>query len=129
MSTEIIKVLDDLSKRFGVAIDWTDKNVMPYLQDLYVRYIRYRMCGAVLWLVVGIILLIIGVKCFIWLKKYYDDDKRYDSTSEMDGFALFCGITTLCISVPMILWNVNSIILCATLPEKMIIEELVHLMQ
>lgn len=68
MSTEIIKVLDDLSKRFGVAIDWTDKNVMPYLQDLYVRYIRYRMCGAVLWLVIGIILLVISIKCFVWLK-------------------------------------------------------------
>lgn len=34
MSNEIIKVLDDLSERLGIAIDWSSQNVMPYLQDL-----------------------------------------------------------------------------------------------
>lgn len=34
MSEEIIKILDHIGSKFGVAIDWTDKNVMPYLQEL-----------------------------------------------------------------------------------------------
>ena len=32
MSDEIIKVLDDLSDRVGITIDWTSQNVLPYLQ-------------------------------------------------------------------------------------------------
>ena len=40
MSEEIIKVLNDLASRFGVAIDWTNQNIVPYLQDLMTRFIK-----------------------------------------------------------------------------------------
>lgn len=30
MSEEIIKVLDNLAERFGVAVDWTSTNVSHY---------------------------------------------------------------------------------------------------
>lgn len=32
MSVEVIKVLDALVEKFGIAIDWTSANVLPYLQ-------------------------------------------------------------------------------------------------
>ena len=32
MSNEIIKVLDALSDKLGIAVDWTSENVLPYLQ-------------------------------------------------------------------------------------------------
>lgn len=35
MRDEIIKVLDDLSERLGIAVDWTSQNVLPYLQEIY----------------------------------------------------------------------------------------------
>ena len=34
MSEKIIKVIDALADKFGLAIDWTSANVMPYVQDL-----------------------------------------------------------------------------------------------
>lgn len=34
MSEDIIKVLDNLAQKFGIAIDWTSQNAMPYLEDL-----------------------------------------------------------------------------------------------
>ena len=34
MSEEIIKVLDALAEKFGVAVDWTSANVIPYLEQL-----------------------------------------------------------------------------------------------
>ena len=37
MSKEIIAIFDDLAERFGVAIDWTSANVMPYLQELFAK--------------------------------------------------------------------------------------------
>lgn len=58
MSEEIIKVLDNLAERFGVAVDWTSINVIPYLQELCSKYITYEIATSVTWLVIGILCLI-----------------------------------------------------------------------
>lgn len=63
MSDEIIKVLDDLSERLGIAIDWSSQNVMPYLQDLMDRYINLEITGSVIWIVISV-LAIIGTLVF-----------------------------------------------------------------
>lgn len=66
MSNEIIKVLDHLCDKFGIAIDWSSNNVIPYLQDLMARMIKYVIYTNILWLVVSI--LIIGVTVFALVK-------------------------------------------------------------
>ena len=48
MSEEIIKALDDLGDRFGIAIDWTSENVLPYLQNLMDRFITYNIAMNIL---------------------------------------------------------------------------------
>ena len=60
MSTQIIEVLNDICEKFGVAVDWTSKNVQPYLKELMTKCVNYKLATDVIWLVVGIILLIIG---------------------------------------------------------------------
>lgn len=50
MTDEIIKLLDELAKRFGIAIDWTSENVMPYLEDLFGRFITYNIVVDVVWI-------------------------------------------------------------------------------
>lgn len=50
MTDEIIKLLDELAKRFGIAIDWTSENVMPYLEDLFGRFITYNIVVDVFWI-------------------------------------------------------------------------------
>lgn len=50
MTDEIIKLLDELAKRFGIAIDWTSENVMPYLEDLFDRFITYNIVIDVFWI-------------------------------------------------------------------------------
>lgn len=54
MTNEIIKLLDELAKRFGVAIDWTSENVMPYLEDLFGRFITYNIVVDVIWILMAI---------------------------------------------------------------------------
>lgn len=48
MSDEIIKILDDLGQRFGIAIDWSSQNVMPYLQDLVRRFTTYEIATSIM---------------------------------------------------------------------------------
>ena len=30
-SSQIIEILNNLAERFGIFIDWTDQNIIPYL--------------------------------------------------------------------------------------------------
>ena len=55
MSEEIIKVLDYLGEKFGVAIDWTQENILPYLQDLLSRFAGYRIICSIFWIVAAIV--------------------------------------------------------------------------
>ena len=43
MSEEIIKVLDALAEKFGVAVDWTSANVIPYLEQLCSKCVNYEI--------------------------------------------------------------------------------------
>lgn len=36
------QTLQELAKQFGLALNWGDKNVIPYLQDLAKRVITYE---------------------------------------------------------------------------------------
>lgn len=61
LSTEVIKILDDFAERFGIVIDWASDNVMPYLMELYNRFITYEIVRNC----IPIILFIIFVTAFI----------------------------------------------------------------
>lgn len=43
MSEEIIKVFDYIGEKLGIAIDYTQENIQPYLEDLWHRYITYEI--------------------------------------------------------------------------------------
>lgn len=99
MSDEIIKVLDSLSEKFGIAIDWTSQNVMPYLQDLMNRFISLQNGKAIVWIVIlsilviaTIIFIIVGIR----LGKKEEDE-------EITFITIFIGIITLiCLLIPLI---------------------------
>lgn len=79
LSTEVIKILDDLGKRFGVAIDWADKNVMPYLMELYDRFITYKIVENCIPIILFVIFLIITI---VFLKKYFKYNALAKETNE-----------------------------------------------
>ena len=69
LSKEIIEILDYLGRKFGIAIDWTSENVVPYIEDLCARYIKFEIYTSIMWIVLcvgimalaGIIWIICGV--------------------------------------------------------------------
>lgn len=115
MSDEIIKILDDLGQRFGIAIDWSSENILPYLQDLMSRYIKYETMTSIMWMVIGVIGLLLGI-IFIY-KAFKSDD------SDIVGLAfVFICVAIACIVI--IIFQINDIITVNTIPEKMIDEYL-----
>ena len=114
MSDAIIKVLNELCDKFGIAIDWTSDNVVPYLQDLMVRYSKYICYTSIMWLVIGLIIMVVfAVLLYKHLKQDYAEG--------FIAFLLGCGIL---LGAWDVVNQVIDIIEITTIPEKAIIEDI-----
>ena len=50
-SAQIIEILDYLGQKLGMTIDWTSANVMPYVQDLFARFISWEIATSTVWII------------------------------------------------------------------------------
>lgn len=130
MSEEIIKVLDALAEKFGLAIDWTSSNVIPYLQTLCDKYVNYEMWTSILWIIVGMLCLIVVGIIFGKIHRNKDFGVEHDSyginKTVREIFYFFLTILTAGL-VLHILIQIFDIVTCLSFPEKIIINELMAL--
>jgi hypothetical protein len=75
---EIIKVINELCNKFGVAIDWTSQNVMPYLQELMGRIVKYKIIGTSIGLGIGILMILFAIIFSIVLIQSYRYSRNLD---------------------------------------------------
>lgn len=124
MANEIIKVLDALCEKFGIAIDWTSENVTPYLKELCGKYINYEIWTSVGWIVLCSVLFVV---CLVITTKSYSKAKEngwyFDKL--IDYVALIGVILTIILGlilVVAIITQTGDIITCLTFPEKILFE-------
>ncbi len=114
MSDEIIKVLDDLSERAGIAIDWTSQNVLPYLQELCDKYISYEIWTSAVYIFICLtsaILMLYGIS------------KLHDILNDVDdGFLFLVFGIVLIVSLVVMVVQIFDIVTALTFPEKLIYE-------
>ena len=135
MGEEVIKVLKHLGDQFGVAIDWSSANVMPYLQDLMSRMVKYGIYKNVSDIIYCLVLLLAAA--FITEKLYktaYKYTNIYEKTNDSDDkstamsfttaflISLVVTITTSIMTLYVVKASVNEIIELSTVPEKYVIE-------
>lgn len=126
MSEEVIKILDALAEKFGLAIDWTSANVLPYLQQLCGKYVTYEIATSVVLMLIGVCLLFVG-KYVIEKAKYCWKKYKEERYSDYDFGAIVLGVLAGCAiigGIVVILYQTFDIVTCITFPEKIIIEEL-----
>lgn len=123
MSEEIIKVLDDLGDRFGIAIDWTSENVLPYLQNLMDRFITYNIAMNILYIAVCAIIIVGAIIGIPKISRYGKEKVKEDHFSDWDSGAfvinLLLGIASI-LSTIFLLISISDIIRCVTIPEVVI---------
>ena len=128
MSDEIIKVLDALAGRFGIAVNWTSENVIPYLEQLCAKYVNYEIATSVVWMVLGLLLFGVGIVCYRIVYKNKDwgvDPYEYISDDYTGRILLYiCVILIIVTSMIVVGTQIFDIITCVTFPEKIIIDEL-----
>ena len=113
-SDELIKTFDYLLSQFGIAVDWTGENVIPYLQTLAEKLVRIEINTSIMGLVVGVVVLTVGVWIFV------KDIKDWDSGVFILGAILIivAGIVCCC--------QVYDIIKCVSFPELYVFEYIKH---
>lgn len=130
-SKEIIDVLDYLCGKFGIAIDWTSENVMPYLESLCEKFIRYEVLTSIAWMaIIPAITLLVAIALSILHKKAkaVNWDDCYAETIFAIVFWVLFAIMCLT-SIIVVCTQVFDIIECYTVPEKTIFEYVNNLMK
>ena len=123
MSEEIIKVLDELGKRFGIVIDWSNQNIIPYLQELLKRFICYRNITACVWIIISIAITISGVVMIRSLNRWRKSDDYGDYDDDMlVGLGYIFSVFIIALGIGLIIVNVFGIIKNVCMPEMAIYE-------
>ena len=125
MSGEIITVLDQLCRRFGIVIDWSSQNVVPQLEVLVQKAVAYEYWTSVMWLVFGAVFIVIGIVIAIIGVKHTKNDANkyggyYDPNIYMPYVILL--IILFFIGIPIVMTQVTDMIACQTFPEKIVLD-------
>ena len=125
-SEQIIQVLDELSKRFDVAIDWSKDNVLPYINMLAEKIVRYELWTSAVWVVLSGIVLAFVVRGIVRIcRSFNSDDFDEDVLIRRVSACTFAGVP----SAILFLFQLFDIITCLTFPEKVIYEFVSALMK
>lgn len=142
MSQEIIKVLEYLGDKLGIAIDWTAENIIPYAEELFKRYITlkitYASIGTFIGLVVAIIVIILLVKLIkglIQTKKENTCTMLWDMYKGGDilpsGLGLFVIIVTaigIIMAIIVLGINITSLIDWIIIPEIEFVKDIKYML-
>lgn len=124
MNDQIVTAIDHLCSKFGLAIDWTGENVMPYLQDLCARYIQYEMWSSV---GLGVFLIALMIVMAFWLRfcfRKYDNSSWYSNWDVVWYVSLILGVTLYISGAISLVCVVDTVIKCSTIPEAVFVSYL-----
>ena len=113
VSSEIIEVLDYLGEKFGIAIDWTSNNVLPYLQALVDKFIKWEISTSILWIAIAIFIIAITIT-LMNLKGFREINEETYGMLWVPAGILILGFFVI-ISV-----QIFDIIECNVFPEKVL---------
>lgn len=128
VSEQIIQVFDMLCKKFGIAINWTNENVIPYLEILCRKLVTYEVVTSIVWVVIAALMIIGSIiavkKLSPTFKRGLEENKRnYDCGWEVGTVFAIIGLVIInVVSVCMITSQIMDIIKCAVFPEMHVFE-------
>lgn len=118
ISNEIIEVLDYLCEKFGIAIDWTNQNIMPYLEQLFTKFIAWELSTSIAYIVIFAIVAVILILCLVLCIKDIKNNCA-DEFNLMIATFIIIGIIGVFIVIGV---QVFDIIECNVFPEKVLFD-------
>lgn len=123
ISEQIIQVLDDLCRRFGVVVDWSKEAVIPYFEELISKFIAFEVKTSYFWIFLGVALMVIAWIVFVVVGLIFGMDS--------DGAIMLCFAAIIFTIVLIIIsgCQIYDIITCDAFPEKILLREIKELLQ
>ena len=113
VSSEIIEVLDYLGEKFGIAIDWTSNNVLPYLQALVDKFIQWEISTSIVWIAIAAFIIVMTIT-LINLKGFREiNEETYGMLWVPAGLLILGFFVVICVQI-------FDIIECNIFPEKVL---------
>ena len=114
VSNQIIAVLDAICEKFGIVIDWTASNIMPYLQDLCKRIVSYEIATSAAWIILQVVIVVLAFH--IRNKKAKPIAESDGDDYSLSGYTIVCAIITV-IAFIVICVQAVDIVRAFTIPE------------
>ena len=110
ISDEVIKILEFLCDKIGFTIDWTSNNVLPYLEQLCEKFIKWEINTSYAWIAIMCCAIVFTFifSMIVW------------KTCDWDNFEWVIFVGVVVISIIVIGIQIFDIIQCNTIPEKVI---------
>jgi hypothetical protein len=126
-------VLDALCNKFGVVIDWTSQNIVPYIETLCKKFITFEIATSIMWICFWLLLIAILLPiCLNINKKVSQLQYGWNTNKPITDVGvvlwILCGIA-IAVAVVIIPVQIHDIIEAITFPEKTIIEYIRNLIQ
>ena len=118
-SSELIKIFDDLGRRFGIAIDWSNQNIVPYIQELVGRFIKWEIGTSILWIVLGLFFIILNG---VLIKPVFNKIKNASYDEDMWIFLIVVNIVLFIVGFIIVFCQGFDIIKTIYLPELKLYE-------
>ena len=128
VSEQIIQVINALCEKFGIVVDWTSKNAIPYLEVLCKKLITYEIWTSVMDIIVSLTLSFILI---FLIKKFYpifrdgckQNLKTYDCGWIIASVFTIIGLVIFYIAAAYaIFYQVEDILKCIIFPELYVFE-------
>lgn len=116
MGDTIVKVLDKLGQQFGITIDWTANNIMPYVKQYVAKIAQWEIATSLVWMVVGVVILVLGICCWKKFKKEEKKERDYYTGDEIPYFVVSC--LAILVSFSILITQSIDIATAITFPEK-----------
>lgn len=83
MDNKVIEVLDYVSDKIGIVIDWSAENVWPQVTEFMNRYATYEIICAIVWIAISVVVII---SASIFLKAVYKSYCNDGFWADVDPF-------------------------------------------
>lgn len=138
VSQQIIEILNALSEKVGVAIDWTAENILPQLKVICEHFIHYKLITTGIGVGIATLSIIVSIIAALYILSQYNSFIRTGQQNlffKIDNLNI-CRVrnTTICIfaiafissaiGIGYLFYGIPILIQCTVCPELVILDYL-----
>ena len=132
MNGELTNAIDEIAEKFGIAIDWADKNALPYIQELMQRYRSMVIFQGVIAIIFCALIVISGIFLIKHICKADNKSvfREYDNDFSILGLiTIISCVIAMAVCVPLTFEIISGILNWIFVPELQFAEKTADLLK